>query len=941
MTFKHKLSARLALMRDRCVAVVAAVIALAAVHACRQPLTPAQPVTRIAISPRTLSLQQNQTSDFTVVGFTSTGDTASVAVTWSVTSGSISDTSTSSGKHYGRYKAGPDTGSVKVVAHGNPGGKTDTAAVTVTSAAVASVTVSPVSASEQVGQTVALSATTKDAAGNVLSGRTVTWASSNSAAATVSASGVVTGVAAGSATITALSEGQSGTAGITVTQLPVASVTVTPATASVMVGQVAQFTAIPKDANGFALAGRVVTWSSNNTAVATVNASGLATGVAVGSATITATSEGKNGTAVLTVSNVPVASVTVAPASGSVPAGQTLQFTATPKDASGTPLSGRVVTWMSSNASVATVNGSGLVYGVAAGSATITATSEGQSGTAAITVTPVPVASVTVAPASGSVPAGLTLQFTATPKDASGNPLSGRVVTWGSSNTAVATVNGSGLVMGVAAGSATITATSEGRSGTGAVTVTATATNPGTVSNLAVASVTDSSVTLSFTEVTDGTGLPASYDIRWGAGTFSWPSATDVARGSCTVPVAGTAIGATRSCTVLGLLSGVTYQFQLVAFRGTLNVNAVFGALSNLASGTTTASTAPVASVTVSPASANVVVGAVEQLTATLKDAAGNVLTGRTVTWASSALSVATVSGSGLVTGLVVGTAVITATSEGQSGTATITVIATPPGGVIFQSDWSTATGTAFTTVTDGGRWMNYWEFNNGTGVQLMSVVSGASINGPGGRNALKVLQRGPTYAANVQQDNVLPPSTDFYVRFYMRNDDTSPNGDHIVTVDTWGYSNLTFMRKTSSNTAWQFVISMYGCGFTYPIGHWGPTNATLSHGVWYRFEYYVHFVDATHIQVHPRVYDASGTQIFGDAEFRQEDYGASGSLSFGGRDDWTLASFYAAGHSFCVDPTMLTHFGMGNNGQAGAADTGLPWYFTGVQLRTDRWPGP
>src|SRR5439155_24827455 len=87
MTFKPKLSARLALMRDRCVTVFTAVIALAAVHACRQPLTPAQPGSRIAISPRTLSLQQNQTSDFTAVGFTSTGDTATVAVSWSVSSG--------------------------------------------------------------------------------------------------------------------------------------------------------------------------------------------------------------------------------------------------------------------------------------------------------------------------------------------------------------------------------------------------------------------------------------------------------------------------------------------------------------------------------------------------------------------------------------------------------------------------------------------------------------------------------------------------------------------------------------------------------------------------------------------------------------------------------------------------------------------------------------
>jgi len=118
------------------------------------------------------------------------------------------------------------------------------------------------------------------------------------------------------------------------------------------------------------------------------------------------------------------------------------------------------------------VNGSGLVTGVAAGSATITATSEGKSGTSALTVTAVPVASVTVTPSPASVQQGATVQLTATPKDANGNPLSGRVVTWSSDNTAVATVNGSGLVTGVAVGSATITATSEGRSGTSAITVT-------------------------------------------------------------------------------------------------------------------------------------------------------------------------------------------------------------------------------------------------------------------------------------------------------------------------------------------------------------------------------------------------------------------------------------------------------------------------------------
>src|SRR5712692_8630139 len=169
--------------------------------------------------------------------------------------------------------------------------------------------------------------------------------------------------------------------------------------------------------------------------------------------------------------SVPVASVTLSLASASLTAGRTVQLTATPKDANGNPLSGRVITWTSSAAGVATVSGSGLVTGVAVGSATITATSEGQSGTAAFTVTNVPVAAVTVSPATASVVVGQTVQLTATPKDANGNPLSGRVITWTSSAAGVATVSGSGLVTGVAVGSATITATSEGQSGTAAVTV--------------------------------------------------------------------------------------------------------------------------------------------------------------------------------------------------------------------------------------------------------------------------------------------------------------------------------------------------------------------------------------------------------------------------------------------------------------------------------------
>ena len=82
-----------------------------------------------------------------------------------------------------------------------------------------------------------------------------------------------------------------------------------------------------------------------------------------------------------------VASVSVSPGAVSATTGQTVQLTAIPRDANGTPLLGRTVTWRSSNAAVVTVNANGIATGVPAGSATITATSEGKSGSAAITVT--------------------------------------------------------------------------------------------------------------------------------------------------------------------------------------------------------------------------------------------------------------------------------------------------------------------------------------------------------------------------------------------------------------------------------------------------------------------------------------------------------------------------------------------------------------------------
>jgi uncharacterized protein YjdB len=225
----------------------------------------------------------------------------------------------------------------------------------------------------------------KDAAGNVLAGRSVIWTSANIGVSTISASGVATAVSEGSTAITATSEGQTGSATLAVIPAPVASVSVTLAASTLTVGGTTQATATTKDVNGIVLTGRVVTWVSSNPLIATVSSTGLVTAVAVGSANITATSEAQSGLAAITVTPVPVASVSVTLAASSITVGATTQATGTTKDANGIVLTGRVVTWVSSNPAAATVSTSGLVTAVAAGSANIIATSEAQSGLAAIT----------------------------------------------------------------------------------------------------------------------------------------------------------------------------------------------------------------------------------------------------------------------------------------------------------------------------------------------------------------------------------------------------------------------------------------------------------------------------------------------------------------------------------------------------------------------------
>ena len=258
-------------------------------------------------------------------------------------------------------------------------------------------------------------------------------------------------------------------------------VQITPANPSIQTGATQQFTATATQANGTSIdVSGQVTWTSSNTSVASVNSSGLAIALKPGTTTITATYGSTSGNTTVTVTSASLSSILVTPNNPSVPVAFTLQLTATGIFLDGTNFDMTTqATWTSSNNSVATVGGTGLVRGIAPGSVTITATLGDISGTTTIMVTSATLTSISLSPASPSIPstpAGITQQFISIGAFSDGTSLDiSTQVTWGSSNTSVATVNSSGLATSVAAGFSIITATYQTISGSTILTVTSAA----------------------------------------------------------------------------------------------------------------------------------------------------------------------------------------------------------------------------------------------------------------------------------------------------------------------------------------------------------------------------------------------------------------------------------------------------------------------------------
>jgi hypothetical protein len=438
-------------------------------------------LTSVTIAPVNPSIAVSTSLQLTATGIFSDGSRQDLtaSASWSSSSSAVATVS-SSGVATG---AGVGTATIAVT----QGGVSSATILTVRSAALSSITITLPNISIAKDTSRQLTAT-----GNFSDGTTqnltafATWASSSPSVAAVNNTaprGLVTGNAVGSATVSATLAGISGATAVNVTPALLTSIALTPPNPSFADGTTTQLTATGtfSDRTTQDLTASA-SWSSPTSTIATVSSSGLVTGAAVGSTTMTATENAVIGATTVTVTAAVLTGITVTPPSSSIANGTSQQLTATGDFSDGTTQNlTALATWVSSAPTLAAISNApgsqGLVTGAGVGNATITATLAGVPGTASVTVTAAVLTSIALTPASRTIAQGSTVGFTAVGifSDGTAQDLT-TSASWISSSDAIATVTNSinpALVTGTGVGSATITATQDGVSGSATVTVTA------------------------------------------------------------------------------------------------------------------------------------------------------------------------------------------------------------------------------------------------------------------------------------------------------------------------------------------------------------------------------------------------------------------------------------------------------------------------------------
>jgi uncharacterized protein YjdB len=450
------------------------------------------------------------------------------------------------------------------------------------------------------------------------------------------------------------------------------------------------------------------TWSSSNSSVAQINAAGLLTATGAGSATVLASFNAVSGASSVSVSSN-TAGITIAPATPSIELNTTQALTASESFSDGTQQDvTKLVTWTSSDVTKATIDATGLVTAVASGSTTITAAFNGLTGTTVLTVDPPALASIIVDQDGSTVPLGLPQQLTATGVFNDGSTASLLGVSFTSSDPTIVSVDVNGVATTNAVGSVTITATLGSVSGTGILTV-----GPQTLTSMAV-TPTNPSVPLNFQQQFVATGTFTDSSTQQLTTGVVWSSSdTTVA----TVDQNGLA-------TSVGV--------------GTATITATSGTFSS--SGSLTVTAANLVSIAVTPTSVSIPVAVTQQFTATgsYDDTSTQDLSSVAI-WVSSNGGLATISNSGVATGLAPGNLNVTASMGSISGTAALQInTATISSLSISPANSTVAKGT----------WLNFTltgQYSDGSTRAITSGISWhtskpsiAHINGAGRARAHK-----------------------------------------------------------------------------------------------------------------------------------------------------------------------------------------------------------
>ncbi len=604
----------------------------------------------ISVTPSNPSIAFGTTVQLTATGTYSDNSMQNITaqVTWSSLSTNVATVSNSPGTQGLATGVTAGTATMQAALSGITGSTT----LTVTNATLQSIAVSPPNPTLPLATSQQFIATGSYSDGSIqIITNSVLWSSSSNSVMSITASGLATAKNIGTATITATSGSISGNTTATVNASNLSSISITSAYSTIAANTSTQLTATGVFTNGgtINLTGKV-TWSSSKTSVATVSA-GEVQGIAAGSTSISATLGSISNSFELVVSNATVTSILVTPTGESIAPETTAHFAATGvfSDASSQDISSDV-TWASDNTAVATISNStgsiGVATGVAPGTANISATLESITGSVALQVDSATLQSISLTPATAVLGAGATLQYQATGNYSDGSSQNlGALAMWSSSAQNVVSISSVGLATGQSAGSATITAS------IGSIDATASVVVESSVPTSIIVTTTQPQVPVTIVSRFTATGIfpDGEQDLT---SSVVWTSSP------ASVATISNAAGSD------GYATGVS--------AGTATISALFGGV--VGTGSLTVTNATLQSIAITPSSASISIGQSEQFTATgtFSDGSSINLTYQ-VNWSSSNNHVAPVS-VGLAQGAASGSATISASLNGVTGMATLTV---------------------------------------------------------------------------------------------------------------------------------------------------------------------------------------------------------------------------------------------------------------------------